>query len=87
MDPQQNSYFQPNQIWVNNKPYVQRLSPNIGPYMYCTGKVSGPNPTGSNPKHALFMPTSAIMYPTTHSIPGPFLQSYIKMPRYKCYPY
>lgn len=29
---------------------------------------------------------NAIVYPTTHSIPGPFLQSYIALPN-KMYPY
>ncbi len=47
---------------------------------------NGLSPRWGNPKnswerkHAVCPRNNAIMYPTTHSIPGPYLQSYIAIP-------
>lgn len=49
-------------VYYKGSPHLQGLSTNKGPVMY------------PYPKTHLSGP---ITYPTTHSIPGPYLQSYI----------
>ena len=58
----------PNRITViyNGQVATQTLSPYRGPMMYV-------HPIGKEYNNA-------ITYPTTHSIPGPYLQSYINLP-------
>ena len=79
--------------------FLQGLSPNTGPYLYPDCRkiiISGNNLNQQSnnlskiqSKHnnsAIPRSKSVIAYPTTHSIPGPYLQSYINLPR-KTYPY
>ncbi|AYV85495.1 MAG: hypothetical protein Satyrvirus20_2 [Satyrvirus sp.] len=61
-------------VYYNGKPMLQGLSINKGPVMF-PAKQSNPFRKG------------AIMYPTTHSIPGPYLQSYMYNGHHKMYPY
>lgn len=61
-------------VTYNGQPYRQTLSQN-GPYMY----------QSDTPSYRY--KSSCICYPTTHSIPGPYLQSYINMPFMKTYMY
>lgn len=61
-------------IIYNGKPYEQTLSINKGPIIRPINKYT----SGSI--------TNPICYPTTHSIPGPFLQSYIALPN-RVFPY
>lgn len=71
------------QVLVNyqGKNYLQGLSPVKGPYMYPVKERCNRGPINSyERKH------SAIVYPTTHSMPGPCLQSYIALPN-KMYMY
>ena len=68
-------------ITYKGAPMYQGLSPSSGPYMYPMKVQYNRGPINSyERKH------SAIVYPTTHSIPGPFLQSYIALPN-KMYMY
>ena len=89
-------------VSYQDQPFLQGLSPNTGPYMYPDCRkivISGATPIGFTQnlskiqsKHQ-YQPSSglckksAIMYPTTHSIPGPYLRSYINIPRGRTYPY
>ena len=71
------------QILITHKgsPMLHGLSTSSGPYMYPTRVQYNRGPINSyERKH------SAIVYPTTHSVPGPFLQSYINLPN-KMYMY
>lgn len=62
-------------IYYGKQPYLQGLSTAIGPVMY---PVKG----SDTPIHKNYSQyNNKIAYPTTHSIPGPFLQSYIDLPR------
>jgi len=84
-----------NQVLVRyqNQPFTQGLSTILGPQMFpfyernCNPRnawerkytsLVGCNRDRPNP--------NAIAYPTTHSIPGPLLQSYIRLP-YRMYSY
>lgn len=53
--------------------FLQGLHPVKGPQMFPIN-----NRRRSEP---IYSSRSAIVYPTTHSIPGPFLQSYISLPK------
>ena len=74
-------------VYYNGKPQLQGLSVNKGPVMFPLREVNS-QPNNSWERKNTIYPTrnSAIMYPTTHSIPGPYLQSYIALP-HKMYPY
>ena len=65
----------------NGRPMYQGLSINKGPVSYPI-KV----PCNRGPVNTYERKHSAIVYPTTHSIPGPYLQSYIRLPN-KMYMY
>lgn len=69
------------QIFVsyNNGAFLQGLHTVKGPMMFPSREY---NP---NPKTAWEMKHTT-PYPTTHSVPGPYLQSYINLP-YKMYMY
>ena len=79
-------------VYLNGRPYLQGLSQSSGPIMFpvretnCDPKTAWEHKHTSYPKGYCTGRNSAIVYPTTHSIPGPFLQSYIALPR-KQYPY
>lgn len=65
------------QIYVtyDGKQFLQGLSPVKGPYLYPIKRDLGREPVNSyERKHC------AIVYPTTHSIPGPYLRSFINLP-------
>ena len=74
-------------VYYNGKPQLQGLSTAKGPVMYPSREVNCNPKNGHERKHTI-CPTrnNAIMYPTTHSVPGPYLQSYIALPN-KMYPY
>lgn len=86
-NPRPNNFTQapsPNhqlRVYYNGKPQLQTLSPSQGPQMFPIREINE-NPTNSyDRKHSIYPHKSnAIVYPTTHSIPGPYLQSYIRMP-------
>ena len=61
-------------VYYNGKQYLQGLSPNVGPIMFPKREVT------SHPRNAWEHKHCKIAYPTTHSIPGPYLQSYINLP-------
>lgn len=62
-------------------PALHGLSHSSGPFMYPLKAKQSRGPINSyERKH------SAIVYPTTHSVPGPYLQSYITIPN-KMYMY
>lgn len=80
-------------VHYNGKPNLQGLSIVKGPVMFPPFNETNCHPNNSyERKYSKFAGCekttthSAIMYPTTHSIPGPFLQSYIALPR-RMYPY
>jgi len=74
-------------VFYNGKPQLQGLSTVTGPIMYPLREVCANPKNGWERKHTIYpKQNSAIVYPTTHSIPGPFLQSYIALPN-KMYPY
>lgn len=80
-----------NQVIVNygGKSYTQGLSTVTGPIMFPYRERNCNPINGWERKHTRFAGCNrnpAIMYPTTHSIPGPYLQSYIALPR-RMYPY
>ena len=52
----------------------QGLSINQGPVMYPVRQSHNRGPVNGYERK------NCIMYPTTHSIPGPYLQSYINLP-------
>lgn len=60
-------------VHYNGKPQLQTLSPYQGPQMFPVRETL-PNPNNSYERK------NCIAYPTTHSIPGPFLRSYIDLP-------
>lgn len=60
-------------IILNGNPYSQKLSVNIGPYMISLNDNTN--------KHQTYQ----IVYPTTHSIPGPYLRSYINPGQFYSY--
>jgi hypothetical protein len=74
-------------IYYNGKPQLQGLSTSKGPVMYPQKEVNC-SPSNSWERKHSFCPrkNTAIQYPTTHSIPGPYLQSYIALPN-KMYGY
>ena len=59
-------------VQYKNKPYYQKLHPSYGPYM-----------VPLNNQSTIYLSNNKIVYPTTHSIPGPYLQSYISLPNRK----
>ena len=74
-------------VYYNGKPQLQGLSTNKGPVMYPLRETNCNPKNGYERKHTIYpMRNSAIMYPTTHSVPGPYLQSYIALPN-KMYTY
>lgn len=74
-------------VYYNGKPYTQGLSTVKGPVMYPFTEYNADPTNAWERKHTIYpKQNSAIVYPTTHSIPGPYLQSYICMPD-KMYPY
>lgn len=76
-----------NMISYNGKPYLQGLSINKGPIIYPSIEKTCNPKNGWERKHTIFPKNeSAIVYPSTHSIPGPLIQSYIALPN-KMYPY
>ena len=79
-------------VKYQGQPFLQGLSPNTGPYLYQSkiqskhqSQPHGEDTCVINKQHT--PKSSAIMYPTTHSIPGPYLQSYINIPHGRSYPY
>lgn len=70
-------------VYYNGKPHLQGLSTSSGPIMFPSREPNNHPNNGWERKH---QSNSKIAYPTTHSIPGPFLQSYIALPRHQ-YPY
>jgi len=74
-------------VQYNGQSYLQGLSINKGPVMYPTREVNC-NPVNAWEHKHTTRPKCcpAVVYPTTHSIPGPYLQSYIALPR-RQYPY
>ncbi|ANB50386.1 hypothetical protein [Powai lake megavirus] len=68
-------------VYYNGKPQLQTLSPNTGPMMFPEREVNVNPINGWERKHTTYPKNSHIMYPTTHSIPGPYLQSYINLPQ------
>lgn len=73
-------------VYYNGKPQLQGLSTNKGPVMFPLREVNSNPKNGWERKHTIFPRNSAICYPTTSSVPGPFLQSYIALPN-KMYMY
>ena len=73
-------------VYYRGKPYLQGLSTAGGPIMFPQREINSDPKNGWERKHTIYPRNSAIVYPTTHSIPGPFLQSYIALPR-QMYPY
>lgn len=74
-------------VYYQGKPYTQALSTNTGPIMYPVRESTLCPKNGWERKHTIYpRRNGAIVYPTTHSIPGPYLQSYIALPK-KMYPY
>ena len=73
-----------NQILVtyNGKPQLQGLSANHGPVMFPLREITSCPTNSYERKHTIY----TTPYPTTHSIPGPYLQSYIALPN-RMYPY
>lgn len=68
-------------VTYNGRQYLQGLSPSGGPFMY---PIQQQRRTGSGWVNL----NGPIVYPTTHSIPGPYLQSYIDLEANKrSYPY
>ncbi|BCS82903.1 hypothetical protein QLL95_gp1220 [Cotonvirus japonicus] len=73
-------------VYFNGKPQLQTLSPTQGPVSFASREIST-NPQNSwERKHTIYPKNNAIVYPTTHSIPGPYLRSYIMLPK-KTYMY
>lgn len=68
------------------KPRLQGLSPILGPTMFPLYEYDAYPVNAWERKHTIYNPNNKIAYPTTHSIPGPYLQSYISLPR-KVYAY
>ena len=76
-----------NLVYYNGKPYLQGLSTSSGPIMFPTREANCHPKNAWERKHTAYPSCcSAVVYPTTHSIPGPFLQSYIALPN-RQYPY
>lgn len=73
-------------VYYNGKPYLQRVGQNSGPFMFQTNGTDNPKNIQEDKHQYCPEHYSGVVYPTTHSIPGPFLQSYIALPR-KQYPY
>ncbi|QGR53743.1 hypothetical protein [Moumouvirus maliensis] len=73
-------------VYYNGKPQLQTLSPTKGPVMFPTREVNTNPINGWERKHTIYPNNNRIMYPTTHSIPGPYLRSYINLPQ-KTYMY
>lgn len=69
-------------IYYNGKPQLQGLSTVKGPFMYPVKDNNSKLSSNINKGHK----NSAVQYPTTHSIPGPCLRSYIALPK-KMYTY
>ncbi len=70
-------------IYYNGKPQLQGLNTASGPFMY---PIKEDTVRSNTTKNKIIPKKSAIQYPTTHSIPGPCLQSYIALPK-RMYPY
>lgn len=71
-------------VTYNGQPYLQGLHTTRGPQMFPYPNVQCNEcpANGWERKHSVYpRSSSAIAYPTTHSIPGPFLQSYISLPK------
>jgi hypothetical protein len=74
-------------VYYNGKPQLQGLSTNKGPVMFPLREVNCHPKNSWERKHTICpFKNNAIVYPTTHSVPGPFLQSYIALPN-KMYAY
>lgn len=75
-------------VYYNGKPQLQDSSIVKESVMYPSHEINC-NPKNSwERKHTVcsYSKNDAIMYPTTHSYPGPLLQSYIAIPK-KMYMY
>lgn len=59
-------------VLCQDKPHLQTLSPTLGPVLFPLREIN------SNPKNGWERKHTA--YPTSHSVPGPYLQSYIALP-------
>lgn len=73
-----------NKVTYNGQPYTQGLHTTAGPRMFPYPNVRCDScPSNSwERKHTVYpRGENPIAYPTTHSIPGPFLQSYISLPK------
>lgn len=66
------SRYHQQKIYINGEPYLSGLSVNQGP-------VSFPMINNNNNPKNSWERKNAICYPTTHSIPGPYLQNYISL--------
>jgi hypothetical protein len=75
-------------VSYDGKPFYQGLDVVRGPLMFPPMEYNLNPINGWERKYTLFpYPNeNPIMYPTTHSVPGPYLQSYIYLPR-QTYPY
>lgn len=71
-------------IYYNGKPQLQGLSTSSGPIMYPSKEVD--YKSSNDYKCQIYPKKTSVQYPITHSIPGPYLQSYIVIPN-KMYSY
>lgn len=73
-------------VYYNGRPQLQGLSTVKGPVMFPQREITENPVNGWERKHTIYPRKNAAVYPTTHSIPGPFLQSYAVLPN-RMYPY